>query len=86
MYVTPGLDPGVHRFFANFFKEDGLPGHKCVYARLQRAMPGNDDPMRGYFFCAAPAPFGAGRAPWELSALSGSRFHVWLRPNNEMPR
>jgi len=22
---------------------DGLPGHKRVYARLRRAMPGNDD-------------------------------------------
>jgi hypothetical protein len=25
-----------------FLKWDGLPGHKRVYARLQRAMPGND--------------------------------------------
>src|SRR5262249_47263997 len=29
-------------FFAITFSEDGLPGHKRVYARLQRATPGND--------------------------------------------
>jgi hypothetical protein len=27
----------------SFRKDDGLPGHKRVYARLQRAMPGNDE-------------------------------------------
>src|SRR6266487_388112 len=38
--VMPGLDPGIHR--KNFIEEDGLPGHKRVYARLRRTMPGND--------------------------------------------
>ena len=38
-----------------------------------------------YFF-AAP-PFDAGRAgAVGASALSGSRFQTWLRPNSEMPR
>jgi hypothetical protein len=34
-----GLDPRIH-----LLKSDGLPGQKGVYARLRRAMPGNDDP------------------------------------------
>jgi WD40 repeat protein len=34
------------------------------------------------FFCAPPFP--AGWAP--ASALSGSRFQTWVRPNSEMPR
>jgi len=33
-----GLDPRIHRFW-----KDGSPGHKGVYARLQRAMPGDDE-------------------------------------------
>src|SRR5262249_18112392 len=37
--VMRGLDPRIHPSS----KEDGLPGHKRVYARLRRAMPGNDD-------------------------------------------
>src|SRR5262249_13661138 len=37
--VIRGLDPRIHLLT----KTDGLPGHKRVYARLQRAMPGNDD-------------------------------------------
>src|SRR5262249_25794385 len=37
-WVTRGLDPQVHLLRKN----DGLPGRKRVYARLQRAMPGND--------------------------------------------
>src|SRR5262249_39542836 len=37
--VIRGLDPRIHLLA----KTDGLPGHKRVYARLQRAMPGNDD-------------------------------------------
>src|SRR5262249_4406292 len=45
-----GLDPRIHLLRKKFYKVDGLPGHKRVYARLQRAMPGNDDlqfaPMR----------------------------------------
>src|SRR5712664_1592987 len=39
-----GLDPRIHPLRTKVFtKMDGLPGHKRVYARLQRAMPGNDD-------------------------------------------
>src|SRR5215831_17281030 len=45
-----GLDPRIHLLRKKFYKVDGLRGHKRVYARLQRAMPGNDDlqfaPMR----------------------------------------
>src|SRR5262245_16553119 len=33
--------PRIHR--ENFFEADGLPGHLRVYARLRRAMPGNDE-------------------------------------------
>src|SRR5262245_40059242 len=36
-------DFGWSIFFERRFREeDGLPGHKPVYARFQRAMPGND--------------------------------------------
>src|SRR5262245_63212043 len=39
-----GLDPRIHLPCKKVFaKIDGLPGHKRVYARLQRAMPGNDN-------------------------------------------
>ena len=38
----PGLDPGIHPNRGISFKDDGLPGHKRVYTRLRRAMPGND--------------------------------------------
>src|SRR5262249_2973363 len=42
--VMRGLDPRIHRLCKRLLaKLDGLPGHKRVYARLQRAMPGNDD-------------------------------------------
>src|SRR6266567_3617519 len=36
--------PGLTRasIEKNFIEEDGLPGHKRVYARLRRAMPGID--------------------------------------------
>src|SRR6266542_4650886 len=36
--------PGLTRasIEKNFIEEDGLPGHKRVYARLRRTMPGND--------------------------------------------
>jgi len=38
-----GLDPRIHPLWTKVLtKMDGLPGHKRVYARLQRAMPGND--------------------------------------------
>src|SRR5262245_40554151 len=30
-------------FARKSYEDDGLPGHKRVYARLRRAMPGNDD-------------------------------------------
>src|SRR6516162_10852212 len=50
----PGLDPGIHRK-KHFIEDDGLPGHKRVYARLRCAMPGNDgtwigvsDTFRGF--------------------------------------
>jgi hypothetical protein len=39
--VMPGLDPGIH--LQKISKTDGLPGHKGVYARLRRAIPGNDN-------------------------------------------
>jgi hypothetical protein len=39
-----GLDPRIHLLCKKAFaKMDGLPGHKRVYARLRRTMPGNDD-------------------------------------------
>jgi hypothetical protein len=41
----PGFAPSIH-FLANIHllaKKDGLPGHQRVYARLRRALPGNDD-------------------------------------------
>src|SRR5262245_10018779 len=39
-----GLDPRIHLLCKRLLaKLDGLPGLKRVYARLQRAMPGNDD-------------------------------------------
>ncbi len=41
--VMRGLDPRIHLLRKKFLKMDGLSGHKRVYARLQRAMPGNDD-------------------------------------------
>ena len=42
--------------------------------------------VSGYCFFCAP-PFGAARAAaGGASALSGSRFQTWLRPNSEMPR
>jgi hypothetical protein len=42
-FVMRGLDPRIHLVRKKLFaKADGLPGHKRVYARLQRAMPGND--------------------------------------------
>ena len=58
---------------------------------VTHVVSGNDEwnegkRVSGYFFCGAAAPFAAGRALCELSALSGSRFQVWLRPNSEMPR
>ena len=37
--VMRAFDPRIHLFA----KMDGLPGHNGVHARLQRAMPGNDD-------------------------------------------
>ena len=38
-----GLDPRIHPLWTKVLtKMDGLPGHKRVYARFQRAMPGND--------------------------------------------
>src|SRR5262249_33460665 len=39
--VTRGLDPAIYPLRASA-KIDGLPGHKRVYARVQRAMSGND--------------------------------------------
>src|SRR6266478_9791868 len=44
--------------FAKAFltKVDGLPGHKRVHARLQRAMPGNDDRNRYYTRLNDPGP------------------------------
>jgi hypothetical protein len=42
-FVMRGLDPRIHLVRKKLFaKADRLPGHKRVYARLQRAMPGND--------------------------------------------
>src|SRR5260221_8320251 len=41
----------IHRK-KHFIEEDGLPGHKRVYARLQRAMPGNDDGERSVLTAA----------------------------------
>src|SRR5262245_26517260 len=41
----------VHHLRKNFRKKDGLPGRKRVYARLQRAMPGNDHLGRGLTPC-----------------------------------
>src|SRR5262245_63897743 len=42
--VMRGLDPRIHLLCKRLLaKLDGLPGLKRVYARLQRAMPGNDD-------------------------------------------
>src|SRR6516165_3599304 len=41
--VMRGLDLRIHLLRKKVFtKMDGLPGLKRVYARLQRAMPGND--------------------------------------------
>src|SRR5215470_11784424 len=39
--VMHGL-PRIHLLRKKSFEVDGLPGHKRVYARLRRAMPGND--------------------------------------------
>jgi hypothetical protein len=47
----PGLDPGVHlSSHDTFCREDGLPSHERVHARLPTlcpAMPGSDDPAQG---------------------------------------
>jgi hypothetical protein len=34
---------GIHQKESALIEDDGLPGHQRVYARLRRAMPGNDD-------------------------------------------
>ena len=38
------------------------------------------------FFCAPALDAGLADATGGPSALSGSRFQTWLRPNSEMPR
>src|SRR5215813_4900277 len=38
-----GLTRASILFARKSYEDDGLPGHKRVYARLRRAMPGNGD-------------------------------------------
>src|SRR5262249_62401415 len=73
--VMRGLDPRIHLPCKKVFaKIDGLPGHKRVYARLQRAMPGNDN-LR-----LAPSGF-AGRYPL-ASPLSNTRANGGPPPSS----
>src|SRR5260370_35417672 len=72
----PGLDPGIHRK-KHFIEDDGLPGHKRVYARLQRAMPGNDGTWIGVsqssrrFSSPATASLAARRVQAGIEDLQG---------------
>src|SRR6185295_4957134 len=62
LHVMPGLDPGIHLLA----KRDGLPGHQGVYARLRRAMHGNDDgetPRKSTSCGRRPAPAPSDRSP-----------------------
>jgi len=65
------VDPRIHLTCKKVLaKMEGLSGHKRVYARLRRAMPGNDD------LNLAPSGF-AGRYPL-ASALSNTPLEAPL--------
>ena len=67
--------------------EDGEAGDYRLGVTGGHASPCKRD---RYFFAAGVPALGAiraaGAAGAGATALSGSRFQVWLRPNSEMPR